>query len=518
MKRAEIGFLVLILAFAVSECIAQPYQPHVIWDRSGQTDSSAYGYKILPLGDQNDDGFADWAVYAQGNGGGWNGTRASYLEFFFGGESLSTMPAFILREDSTVYSQLWYADIVGDLNGDGYMDWKVNFWLASHPPMSTEGIFFGGNGFSVEPGMEWTISFGVGLYPLANFYGQGSGDFNGDGFDDLFEYDFNSDVARIYFGGTVMDTVADWTLFQPPSGILQTIPYSVGDFNGDGASDFLCFNPNPPFNAAIFLGGSSPDTVPAYFFSNVSQPLGGVKSLNGDAYDEFLFSAVNGAEVHFGRDSLRPDPDTYLSSGAAGYAVSAGDFNHDGYQDLVLFAPDCFPNMFGCMTLHLGHPWIFPNPTFEIQGSWPNGLIGIYAAAGLGDVNGDGIDDIAVGAWDDFAYLGWRGRCVIIAGDDSLIADADDARPELPNELSVEAYPNPFNSEATVRLQLPFSGWLATLTIFNVLGKEVRRETLPPFTRTYAYHLRANDLPSGVYFVHVEVEELQATQKLMLLK
>ena len=487
-------YIVLLLPLVV---IAQPYEPTVIWDRIGETDSSAYGYKILPLGDQNDDGFADWAVYAQGNGGGWHGTRASYLEFFHGDSQLSTEPYMTYRATS---GQMWQAYPTSDVNGDEYEDW----WAAGE-------LFFGGPQADTIPDMMFA--------PSGGFVEGTIGDFNGDGYSDLYTYNFQNQVLRIYYGGSPIDTLVDWVLGELPPGLNNTLPYAKSDFNGDGASDFLCYNPNPPYNTAIFLGGSNPDTLADYFWSNMTQPLGGVRSLNGDNADELLFSALDAANVHFGGDALSSTPNTSLNSGAAGYAVSAGDFNNDTYHDLILFSPTTSENMFGALTLHLGHPWLYPNPAFIIEGwSEPLNLIGIWTATGLGDINGDSIDDIAVGAWDDFAYLGWRGRCVILSGDDTLIADADDARPEIPHEIAVNVYPNPFNSSTTVELTLPAHMNEADLQVFNLLGQQVFKSTLEVAGNEITYHYNANDLSTGVYLLRVSADDLSTTTKLMILK
>ncbi|MBI5059056.1 T9SS type A sorting domain-containing protein [candidate division KSB1 bacterium] len=398
------------------------------------------------------------------------------------------------------------------MNGDGYQDWLLWAWPLSHPANYFFPIYFGGPQADTLADAYVPITSHSAVYAM--------GDFSGDGFSDLYTYDEDLDIGRMYFGGGSMDTLPDWTVRQPPPGINQTIPYAMGDFDGDGASDFLCFNPNSG-NTVVFLGGAATDTLPAYFWTIPNRaPIGGVRSLNGDNTSEFLFKGTDVVDVFFGRDSLLPVSDSQLdfSCTYADQAVGAGDFNHDGFSDLILFSRNCSDNMFGSLTLHLGHPWIYPGSTFTIDGTWPDGLIGIYTAAGLGDVNGDSIDDIAIGAWDDFAYLGWRGRCIIIAGNDSLIAGADDARPELPISLSLEAYPNPFNSVTTIRLRSPVSHGLTTLIVYDVLGREVKREVLPPFTSSYTYHLNADDLPSGVYLAHIQSGQMQATQKLMLLK
>jgi hypothetical protein len=82
----------------------------------------------------------------------------------------------------------------------------------------------------------------------------------------------------------------------------------------------------------------------------------------------------------------------------------------------------------------------------------------------------------------------------------------------------VNAYPNPFNSEATIQVTTPISPQRSTITLFNIIGQSVRKEILPPFSGTYAFHLYAGDLPTGVYLAHVQSGDLNATQKLMLLK
>jgi hypothetical protein len=504
----------LIVLLCTLSASAQ-WQPRVIWDRSGLTDSAAYGTQILPLGDQNDDGFADWAVYARGNVD-HDGPRASYIEFFRGGDPVPPEPYLVFRQDSLLYDQLWFVDSPGDLSGDGYADWLSLYWPRGFPPYRVYGFFWGGQDTSSNPDFSWTVPLVFGFVDLPGF------DFNGDGIADLFGINNETGTARIYFGGTPLDTLPDWTLYQPPAGIDQTYPVAHGDFNGDGASDFICYNPNSPYHTALFLGGADPDTVPAQTWDDPYGPIGGVGSLNGDSLDELI---TGGGFVHFGRPLLYTMPDCTLHFSQfacpAGpqRAISAGDINHDGYNDLVMISSYCADNWFGALTVHLGHPWIYPYPTLEIDG-WtdPLNLIGVYTAAGLGDVNGDGVDDIAIGAYHDTAYLGWRGRCIIIAGNDSLVASVPDWRPPTAAQFTLRAYPNPFNSVTTIEVELPTGSSKVQLTTFNVIGQRVAEVEVQANPGHFRYTYDASRLSSGLYLLRAKAGDSQSTIKLMLLK
>src|SRR5437867_2137100 len=76
--------------------------------------------------------------------------------------------------------------------------------------------------------------------------------------------------------------------------------------------------------------------------------------------------------------------------------ASAGDFNGDGFDDIVVGAPFVGATDAGAAYVFFGGPSMDAVADLTINGTGSDSLG--WSVAGAGDINGDGFDDIIVGA------------------------------------------------------------------------------------------------------------------------
>lgn len=119
------------------------------------------------------------------------------------------------------------------------------------------------------------------------------------------------------------------------------------------------------------------------------------------------------------RDGVVTPPDVAWSVAGEGirnrfgYAVAtAGDVNGDGYDDVIVGA-DQYKQFTGRAYVYAGGPGgLDADPLFVASGEDVNNHFG-YAVAAAGDVNADGYGDVIVGA---YHYGNFRGRAYVYAG------------------------------------------------------------------------------------------------------
>jgi FG-GAP repeat len=170
---------------------------------------------------------------------------------------------------------------------------------------------------------------------------------------------------------------------------------AMGDVNGDGKED-------------VAVGAGSEDVG-----DNIGQ---------GRAY---VFSGADGTLL-FTLDSPNPQAGAWF-----GDAVAAGDVNGDGKDDIVVGAPE--EEVDG--THDQGRVYIFSGADGSLLFTLntPNPQAGVFGdPVTVGDVNGDGKGDITVGAsYESIGGNTWQGRSYVFSGaDGSLLFTIDSPNPQ----------------------------------------------------------------------------------------
>ena len=431
----------------------------------GEDEWAHSGYSVASAGDVNGDGYDDILIgaYNDCDGGDWAGQ--TYL--IFGKASgwsmdtdLSASDASFLGEDGNDYSG-YSVSGAGDVNGDGYDDILIGA-IGNDEGGSNAGqtylIFGKTSGWSMDIGLSASDAsfWGEDAGDYSGWSVAGAGDVNGDGYNDILigapgKYDDDS-RGQTYLilgkaSGWSMDTnlsVSDASFRgEYKSDHSGRSVAGAGDVNGDGYDDILIgapYNTDGSWNAgqtylifgkvygwaldtnlsasdASFQGEDGSD----YSGDSVS----GAGDVNGDGYDDILIGVQNNDDggnwagqtyLIFGRtsswamDTALTDSDASFigeqAEDGSGNSVSgAGDVNGDGYDDILIGACRYSDNGLwaGQTYLILGKPtgWEMGVNLSASLASFKGEVAQDHSGCSVAsarDVNGDGYDDILVGA------------------------------------------------------------------------------------------------------------------------
>ena len=274
---------------------------------------------------------------------------------------------------------------VGDLNGDGYDDIAIGFPTLSNADalqVSTGGvyIFRGPVSGTLRHGDEDGYILGVEQWDTIGWDIAAMGDVDGDGYDDFVVGAADDDsnaatgtpAAYLIHGPAEISTIDEAVLLLEPSGALECLGSSLSPFadvDGDGGADVL-------------VGGRCNGVV------------------------RLVSSAPTGTQVA-GVDDLA----TFLGpSGESrfGYAMASGDLDGDGLKDVAVGAPE--PGRYDPGRDGRGFVSVFSGPFLRsishedaavrvsaAASDSSTGDVGLGTGVAVGDLNGDGYDDLAAG-------------------------------------------------------------------------------------------------------------------------
>jgi len=521
VKRFVAVFALSIVLFSASGVLAAGLD--VIIAAESDIKGSAMGGKVLSPGDYDGDGYREVFVISY---------DSNYVRVYEGGNPPSQEPQKIYQfEDLRGFS------IFDDISGDGLPE--VAFINNLGNFANSVDVYLSGPDFysKTEPDVS-CIGFSN-----HSFGGHISGeDTDADGDNELVvvAYGVPEALVRtrifIYEAYAELDSIPDDTLVIDTC-VTHSIVYAccLGDINGDGFADYASSAYGyTPSSVTIYYGFPELDSIPEHVLWDPwgDHVLGSgiipLDDMNRDGYDDFLIlCSWRPSLMYYGGDPFDTIPLVLQYGGTTANRI--GDINHDGWDDIAVGYPT-FESNNGILFIYYGYAPMDTIADIVVGRSdlWPPGIRLGRSICAAGDFDGDGIDDMAVGASTSFLWEADYGRLYVLSGSDTLPTSADDAESDvLPGRYNIlkQNHPNPFNVETTIRYDLfGYSKRTVELSVFNVLGQRIR--TLVSGEQSGGEHKvqwdgrdsEGEPVSSGVYFYILKADGQSLSKKMLLLK
>jgi hypothetical protein len=393
------------------------------------------GYSVSGAGDINGDGFSDIALAAPYYDNGQANEGVVFVHFG-SAKGAKPNPAIVLERDQFEAHFGIAVALAGDLDGDNYSDLVIGANQFDQGQLNEGAAFiFYGSKTGINPNNVTTLEMNQAIAGMGSSVA-GAGDLNSDGFGDVLvgapfydQGETNEGAAFVYLGTaqgvSVIPTVIQGNQADAHLGISLA---SAGDLNGDSYSDIIIGAPHydklysDQGLANIYLGSAAGININAPIVlagkqseEEFGRSVGCAGDVNGDGYadimiagrmqgkglpNEGVVSLYTGFSAGINKKPVSVFKSNQANAHLGQSLASAGDVNGDGFSDLVIgaYLYDAGQNNEGAVMIwHGGASGANAANVAALHSSQPESAFG-YSVSGAGDVNGDGYDDIIVGA------------------------------------------------------------------------------------------------------------------------
>ncbi len=343
------------------------------WSKASNLEGVQFGFSVASAGDVNGDGLSDIIVGAPYYD---NGQIDEGGVFIYQGTETGPQPSsYYWKKEADLAGALFGYSVAsaGDVDRDGYDDVIVG--APGWDPGGGAWVYRGSSAGMI--GAPYWHKTSTQADALFGYSVAGAGDTNGDGFADviigapMMENDVDDDgegMAYVYRG--------------TPSGIDLT-PYfskdadkagahfgwsvaSAGDVNRDGRADLIIGAPD--YTGAYAAQGG------AYVYISLADKI---------YTTPIWYQLGSQANAHFGHS-----------------VATAGDVNNDGYSDVIVGAPDYSDGQSGEGGVWVYHGYsggVLNTFAWHREAGQADAFYG-FSVSTAGDVNADGYADVVVGA------------------------------------------------------------------------------------------------------------------------